>query len=69
VFFFSPDELCVVVRFLGEELHLAPVEELVQRGERVLGHGTLVRVAPHLQAHEGHPDVQGPVELHRDINV
>lgn len=51
------------MRPLRKQLHLPPVEELMQGGEGVLGDGTLVHVAPHLQAHQGHPDVQGPVEL------
>lgn len=37
----------------------------MQGGEGILGDGTFIRVAPHLQTHKGHPDVQGPVELHR----
>ena len=67
--FFSPDELGVVVRFLGEELGFPPVQELVERGEGILRHGTLIGVAPHLQAHQGHPDVQGPVELQGDFRL
>lgn len=59
----SPYELSVVVWFLRQQLHFPPVEELVQSGEGILGDGTLIGVTPHLQAHEGHPDVQGPVEL------
>lgn len=35
----------------------------MQGGERVLGDGALVHVTPHLEAHQGHADVQSPVEL------
>lgn len=53
----SPDELSVVVGLLGQQLDLPPVQELVQGGEGVLGDGGLIRVAPHLQAYQGHTDV------------
>lgn len=35
----------------------------MQGGEGILGDGAFVGVAPHLQTHQGHPDVQGSVEL------
>lgn len=53
------------MRFLGQQLHFPPVKELVQGGEGILGDGTFIRVTPHLQTHQGHPDVQGPVKLKR----
>lgn len=58
-----PDELSVVVRLLGQQLDFPPVQELVQRGKGILRDGAFVSVTPHLQAHQGHTDVQGPVEL------
>jgi len=51
------------VRFLGQQFDFPPIEELVQGGEGILGDGTFIRVTPHLQTHQSHPDVQGPVEL------
>lgn len=51
------------MRFLRQQLYFPPVQELVQCGEGILRDGTFVRVAPHLKAHQGHADVQGPVEL------
>lgn len=61
------------MRLLRQQLDLPPVEELVQGGEGVLRDGTLVHVAPHLQAHQGHADIQSPVELksyrRKDIGV
>lgn len=51
------------MRFLRQQLYFPPVQELVQRGEGILRDGTFVGVAPHLKAHQGHTDVQGPVEL------
>lgn len=51
------------MRLLRQQLYFPPVQELVQRGEGILRDGTFVGVAPHLQAHQGHADVQGPVEL------
>lgn len=59
----EPDELGVVVGLLRQQLDLPPVEELVQGGEGVLCDGTLVHVAPHLQAHQSHADIQSSVEL------
>lgn len=64
-----PDELSVVVGLLRQKLDLPPVQKLVQRSEGVLCDGTLVGIAPHLQAHQGHPDIQGPVELEGQKNV
>lgn len=60
---FPPDELSVVVSSLRQQLDFPPVQELVQGGERVLGDGAFIRIAPHLQPHQSHADVQGPVEL------
>lgn len=60
---FPPYELSVVVRPLGQQFDFPPVEELVQGGERILGYGAFIRIAPHLQTHQSHSDVQGPVEL------
>lgn len=57
------------MRLLGQQLHLPPVQELVQGGEGVLGDGTLVHITPHLQAHQGHTDVQSPVELQVEEEV
>lgn len=51
------------MRFLGEQFHFPPVQELVQGGEGILSDGAFVSVTPHLQTHQSHPDVQGPVEL------
>lgn len=56
-------QLSVVVGFLWQQFDFPPVEELVQGGEGILGDGTFVGVAPNLQTHQGHTDVQGPVEL------
>lgn len=58
-----PDELCVVVGFARQELHLPPVQELVEAGERVLADGALVDVGPHFHTHQHDPDVQWPVKL------
>lgn len=58
-----PDKLSVVMRLLRQQLDLSPVKELMQGGERVLGDWTLVHITPHLQAHQGHADIQSPVEL------
>lgn len=35
----------------------------MQGGEWVLGDGTLVYIAPHLQPHQSHTNIQSPVEL------
>ena len=49
--------------FLGQQFHFPPVQELVQGVERILSDGTFIRVTPHLQTHQSHPNVKGPVEL------
>lgn len=49
--------------FLRQQLNFPPVKELMQGGERVLGNGALVHITPYLQAHQGHSDIQSPVEL------
>lgn len=51
------------MRPLREELDLPPVQELMQSCEGVLSDGTLVHIAPHLQTHQSHADVQGSVKL------
>lgn len=64
-----PDELSIVVRFLGQQFDFPPVKELVQGGEGILGDGTFISVTPHFQAHQGNPNVQGPVELKGSILI
>lgn len=51
------------MRFLGQQFDFPPVKELVQGSEGILSDGTFIWVTPHLQTHQRHPDVQGPVEL------
>lgn len=51
------------MRPLREKLDFPPVQELMQSGEGVLSDGTLVHVAPHLQTHQSHADVQSSVKL------
>lgn len=51
------------MRLLRQQLDLPPVEELMQSGEGVLSDGTLVHITPHLQAHQGHTDIQSSVKL------
>ena len=51
------------MRFLGQQFDFPPIQELVQGVEGILGDGAFIRVTPHLQTHQGHPDVQGSVEL------
>lgn len=58
-----PDKLCVVVGLARQQLHLPPVQKLVQAGEGVLADGALVDVTPHLHAHQHDADVQRPVKL------
>lgn len=60
---FPPYELSIVVRFLGQQFDLPPVKELMQSGKGILSDGTFIRITPHLQTHQSHPDVQGPIEL------
>lgn len=35
----------------------------MQGGEGVLGYGAFVYITPYFQAHQGHADIQSPVEL------
>lgn len=62
-----PDQLCIVVGFPRQEFELPPVQKLMQAGERVLGNGALIHVIPHLHSHQGHSDIQWPVELRRKV--
>lgn len=60
---YSREELGVVVLLARLEL-LPPLQEGPERGVGLLVHDALVPLRPHLQADQGHADVQGPVELH-----
>lgn len=54
------------MRLLREQLDLPPIQELMQSGEWVLSDGTFIHVAPHLQTHQSHADVQSSVKLQID---
>lgn len=60
---YSREELGVVVLLAGLEL-LPPLQEGPECGVGLLVHDALVPLRPHLQANQGHSDVQGPVELY-----
>ena len=58
-----PDELCVVMGFARQKLHLSPVQKLMQARERVLTYGAFVNISPHLHAHQHDSNVQWSVKL------
>lgn len=56
-------KLGVVVRRPLQKVALAPQQELVQGRLRVAVNVKVVFVGPDLQAHQDHPDVEGPIQL------
>lgn len=58
----SRQQLRVVV-LLASPQSLLPLQEGPERGVGIAGDSALVPLRPHLQANQGHLDVQRPVEL------
>lgn len=60
---YSREQLGVIVLLAGLQL-LPPLQEGPEGRVGLLVHDALVPFRPHLQANQGHTDVQGPVELY-----
>lgn len=60
------DQLGIVVRLLPQQLHLSPMEEVVQCHLWVGTDHDFVLVAPHLQAYQGHSQAKRLIKLGRE---